>query len=111
MCWLQVLSGDSVIIRAQPRNGPPPEKQVALSSINAPRLGRKTAKEETQDEPWAWESREFLRKLIAGKEVFFSSEVAANSNREYAKIFLDKGEFEILLTIQFLYCLILRYIH
>lgn len=89
----QVLSGDSVIIRAQPRNGPPPEKQVALSSINAPRLGRKTAQEEVRDEAWAWESREFLRKLLVGKDVFFSSEKASNSNREYAKIFLDKGKF------------------
>lgn len=72
---------------------------MALSSINAPRLGRKTAQEEVRDEAWAWESREFLRKLIAGKEVFFCSEKAANSNREYAKIFLDKGVLNLILHV------------
>ena len=38
---LQVLSGDSVIIRGQPKGGPPPERQLNLSGINAPRLGRR----------------------------------------------------------------------
>lgn len=38
---LQVLSGDSVIIREQPRNGPPPEKQICLSNITAPKLARR----------------------------------------------------------------------
>lgn len=36
-----VLSGDTIIIRDQPRGGPPPEKTVSLSGINAPRLGRR----------------------------------------------------------------------
>lgn len=39
--FLQVLSGDSVIIRGQPKGGPPPERQLNLSGINAPRLGRR----------------------------------------------------------------------
>ena len=38
---LQVLAGDSIIVRGQPRGGPPPERQLNLSGINAPRLGRR----------------------------------------------------------------------
>jgi staphylococcal nuclease domain-containing protein 1 len=36
-----VLSGDSVVIRGQPRGGPPPERTLALSYIMAPKLGRR----------------------------------------------------------------------
>lgn len=37
----QVLSGDSIIIRGQPKGGPPPEKYISLSNIQAPRLARR----------------------------------------------------------------------
>lgn len=38
----QVLSGDSIIIRGAPkREGPPPERQLNLASISAPRLARR----------------------------------------------------------------------
>lgn len=49
----QVLSGDSIVIRGVPKGGPPPEKQVNLSNIIAPRLARRPANEnlpETKDE-------------------------------------------------------------
>lgn len=42
--WLdnpQVLSGDAVVIRGQPRGGPPPLRTLALSNITAPRLARR----------------------------------------------------------------------
>lgn len=87
-----MLSGDTVVVRAQPRGGPPPEKQISLSGVTAPRLARKTAQDETRDEPWAWESREFLRKQLVGKEIYFALEDAPNTTRNYGKIFLDKGE-------------------
>ena len=38
---MQVLSGDAVVIRGQPRGGPPPTRTVALSNIMAPRLARR----------------------------------------------------------------------
>ena len=38
---LQVLSGDAVIIRGQPKGGPPPERQICLSNITAPKMARK----------------------------------------------------------------------
>ena len=48
----QVLSADALIIRGQPRGGPPPERQLCLSNITAPRLARRATNNapETKDE-------------------------------------------------------------
>ena len=35
----QVLDGGAVVIRGPPRNGPPAERILALTNIDAPRLG------------------------------------------------------------------------
>nr|CAG4646827.1 EOG090X01F7 [Megafenestra aurita] len=88
-----VLSGDAVIIRGQPKGGPPPERQLNLSGINAPRMGRRGGgnAEETKDEPFAWETREFLRKKLVGKEVVFTVEYKVpSSGREYGFLYLGK---------------------
>uniref|UniRef100_A0A0P5RPB4 Staphylococcal nuclease domain-containing protein 1 n=1 Tax=Daphnia magna TaxID=35525 RepID=A0A0P5RPB4_9CRUS len=88
-----VLSGDSVIIRGQPKGGPPPERQLNLSGINAPRLGRRAggSAEETKDEPFAWDAREYLRKKLVGKEVVFTIEYKVpSSGREYGFLYLGK---------------------
>ncbi|XP_021917779.1 staphylococcal nuclease domain-containing protein 1 isoform X1 [Zootermopsis nevadensis] len=89
---VKVLSGDSVIIRAQPKGGPPPEKPLGLSNIIAPKLGRRAVNnvEETRDEPYAWEAREFLRKKLIGEEVWYTSEKPPNATREYGCIYLGK---------------------
>ena len=48
--------------------------------------------EETKDEPFAWEAREFLRKKLIGKEVVFTVEhKVAASGREYGFLYLGKG--------------------
>lgn len=47
-------------------NGPPPELQLSLASLQAPKLGRGPG---IADEPFAWDSREFLRKKCIGKQV------------------------------------------
>ncbi|XP_061706219.1 staphylococcal nuclease domain-containing protein 1 [Cydia pomonella] len=90
----QVLSGDTIVIRKQPRGGPPPEKVIALSGITAPKLARqRTANNdvESKDEPFAWEAREFLRKKLVGKEVVFTSEKPNNSTtREYGSMWTGK---------------------
>lgn len=39
----QVLSGCAVIVRGQPRGGPPPERQINLSNIRAGALARRAA--------------------------------------------------------------------
>jgi len=78
-----VLDGGAVVIRGQPRNGPPPERILALTNIDAPRLGRRPTQNSaaTEDEPLAWEAREFVRKLCVGKQVF--GHVVHTANREY----------------------------
>lgn len=88
----QVLSGDSVIIRGQPKGGPPPEKTISLSNIVAPKLGRRAISnaEETKDEPYAWEAREFLRKKLIGENVWIIVEKPPNTSREYGCIYLGK---------------------
>ncbi|PSN44950.1 Nuclease domain-containing protein 1 [Blattella germanica] len=53
-------------------------------------LTRRCTGEETKDEPYAWESREFLRKKLVGVEVFFTVEKPPNSNREYGCIYIGK---------------------
>ncbi|XP_018789649.1 PREDICTED: staphylococcal nuclease domain-containing protein 1 [Bactrocera latifrons] len=87
----QVLSGDTVVIRAL-KGAPPPEKQITFSYVLAPKLARRPGAggDETKDEPWAWDSREFLRKKLIGEEVLFSFEKPANSNREYGFVWLGK---------------------
>lgn len=56
----QVLSGCAIIVRGQPRGGPPPERQINLSNIRAGSLARRAAAgqpdaKDTPDEvgaPW-----------------------------------------------------------
>ncbi|KAH7939388.1 hypothetical protein HPB52_011697 [Rhipicephalus sanguineus] len=88
----QVLSGDTVVIRGQPRGGPPPEKTLYISNITAPKLAKRPTETvaETKDEPFAWEAREFLRKKLVGQEVVFSVEYSVN-DRDYVTLYLGKG--------------------
>lgn len=52
-----VLSGDTVILRGKPRsNGPPLERLLALSNVQAPRLGNTTRSDEVR-QIHAFESR------------------------------------------------------
>jgi len=88
-----VMDGGVVVIRGPPRNGPPAERILALTNIDAPKLGRrpivrqgkdgaKTVETEaTPDEPYAWEAREFLRKMLVGKPIL--GHVVHTANREY----------------------------
>lgn len=80
-----VLSGDTVVVR----NARGAERTLSLAFINAPRL--------QADEKSSFESREFLRKLLVGKVVRFSTlysipQKTGGSSREYAIISLQGGE-------------------
>uniref|UniRef100_A0A1B6ECM6 Staphylococcal nuclease domain-containing protein 1 n=1 Tax=Clastoptera arizonana TaxID=38151 RepID=A0A1B6ECM6_9HEMI len=88
----QITSGDVIVIRGTPKGGPPPEKTLALSNIKAPKLAKRAAQrnEESKDEPFAWEAREFLRKKLIGQEVLFTLEKAQNTTREYGVVYLGK---------------------
>lgn len=50
---LQVLSGCAIIVRGQPRGGPPPERQINLSNIRAGSMARRAAQAQpdTKDTP------------------------------------------------------------
>jgi staphylococcal nuclease domain-containing protein 1 len=81
-----VLSGDTVVIVGKAAGGPPPELQVSLSSVIAPKLGRN----ENPDEPFAWSSREFLRELCIGKAVTFEVEYSVPAiSRDFGAVLLD----------------------
>ncbi|XP_062339597.1 LOW QUALITY PROTEIN: staphylococcal nuclease domain-containing protein 1-like [Osmerus eperlanus] len=90
-----VLSGCAIIVRGQPRGGPPPERQINLSNIRTGTLARRAAQsqpdaKDTPDEPWAFQAREFLRKKLIGKEVCFRVASNPSSVREYGSVYLGK---------------------
>ncbi|CAM9317809.1 unnamed protein product [Choristocarpus tenellus] len=82
-----VVSGDTVSLVGHATNGPPPEMQLTLSSLQAPKLGRVPG---VADEPFAFDSREFLRKMCIGKQVTFKVESqAGSSGRNFGWVKLD----------------------
>ncbi|KAF7664239.1 hypothetical protein LDENG_00183980 [Lucifuga dentata] len=90
-----VLSGCAIIVRGQPRGGPPPERQINLSNIRAGAMARRAAQgqpetKDTPDEPFAFQAREFLRKKLIGKEVCFTVEIKTALGREYGMVYLGK---------------------
>lgn len=92
--WLRgkvkaVPSGDTLVIMGITKGDSiPPEKTVTLKHIMAPKLARRDG----DDEPFAWESREYLRKLCIGKEVVFKTDSStAPSGREFASVLLSDG--------------------
>ncbi|KAH9929310.1 transcription factor [Amylocystis lapponica] len=65
-----VISGDSLLLWGKSINGQPPKERVLhLADISAPRMGTSTR----EDEMWAYESREFLRTLVVGKSITFTT--------------------------------------
>lgn len=101
--WLRgivkaVPSGDSLVIMGIPKGDAiPPERTLTLSSLMAPRLARRNG----YDEPFAWESREFLRKLCVGKEVTFRVDYTVSSiGREFATVFVGDKNVGILVVSQ-----------
>ncbi|TFK44793.1 hypothetical protein BDQ12DRAFT_702162 [Crucibulum laeve] len=85
-----VISGDSLVLRGRPgpQGQPPKERVLHLADLAAPRLGTSTR----EDEPWAFESREFLRALAVGKEISFTSIHSLPPNEDVPR---DLGTAEI----------------
>lgn len=62
------------------------EKTLILADVKSPRFGTKDG----EDEKWAFESREFLRKKLIGKTVRFRVDYTVKeTGMNYATIFLD----------------------
>lgn len=88
-----VLSGDTVVLVGKATgNGPPQEIAITLASLQAPRISR--GPQQVTEDPFAWESREFLRKLCIGKSVSFKIiYCVANINRTFGDVFfLNSGD-------------------
>ncbi|KAK2463207.1 hypothetical protein APHAL10511_004862 [Amanita phalloides] len=85
-----VISGDSLVLRtrAAAPGQPPKERVLYLADVTAPRLGSSTR----DDEPWAFESREYLRALAVGKEITFALAHALPPNDDIPR---DIGPAEI----------------
>ncbi|KAF2681764.1 hypothetical protein K458DRAFT_420522 [Lentithecium fluviatile CBS 122367] len=77
-----VLSGDTVILHNI--NNPKQERTLSLAFVTAPRLRREG------DELFAFESRDFLRRLLVGKVVQFRVlyKIPTGANREYGIVSL-----------------------
>ncbi|KAK9475044.1 uncharacterized protein V1510DRAFT_388427 [Dipodascopsis tothii] len=79
------LSGDTLLLTAAkpPAAGQPPaERILSLAYVSAPRIRR-----EDGDEPYAVQSREFLRLLLVGQEVQFQVVYTVpGSGREYGVV-------------------------
>eukprot|EP00033_Pygsuia_biforma_P002658 GCRY01002939.1.p1 GENE.GCRY01002939.1~~GCRY01002939.1.p1 ORF type:complete len:876 (+),score=287.00 GCRY01002939.1:62-2689(+) len=89
-----VPSGDSVVILGNAvKGGLPPEKEITLSGILAPKLARR---ENQVEEPFAFDSREFLRKQCIGKVVTFEIEKKHNPSikRDFGKVLIHKHDGE-----------------
>jgi len=77
---IEVHSGDSLTIQ---KIGSTEEKRVFLAGIRAPKLAPPTSPEKSQ--PYAWEAKEFLRKLVIGKQVTVEIEYTKVPKAEESK--------------------------
>lgn len=72
---------------------PAPQRQLSLAFVNVPRLNSKTG-----DEPGAFQAREFLRKLLVGKQITFTIAYSIpGSQREFGVVRLNGKDVNELL--------------
>ncbi|EUD67209.1 hypothetical protein C922_02359 [Plasmodium inui San Antonio 1] len=92
----QVVSADTYVLAGAKKGGVAQERQVSLACIQCPRLFMKSQNVEKSEEPFAWESREFIRKMIIGKNVTFVVEYIYN-NRTYCSVFYEEQNLSVML--------------
>eukprot|EP01114_Cavostelium_apophysatum_P017323 TRINITY_DN511_c0_g1_i1.p1 TRINITY_DN511_c0_g1~~TRINITY_DN511_c0_g1_i1.p1 ORF type:complete len:1076 (-),score=417.04 TRINITY_DN511_c0_g1_i1:108-3335(-) len=94
-----VLSGDLLIVLRLEPGKPPQEREIALSNVQAPKLGRRNREKKDPDEEFAFASREFLRKQIIGRPAAFTIESkGTKGGREYGVVVVtakDGKELEL----------------
>ncbi|KAK9813035.1 hypothetical protein WJX72_007851 [[Myrmecia] bisecta] len=95
----EVVSGDTVVVMGQPRGGPPPEKRITLASLIAPRLGRRDGS--TPEEPFAWQSREFLRTKAIGQPCVFRVDYTLENipGREFGSVFIGEANENLAMSV------------
>ncbi|KAL0937382.1 tudor domain-containing protein [Colletotrichum truncatum] len=77
-----VLSGDTLVLTAP--NNPKAEKTFSLAYVTAPRLSK------DGDEPFAFQSREYLRELVVGKQIQCTVAYTVPSGREFGTALLSR---------------------
>jgi staphylococcal nuclease domain-containing protein 1 len=88
-----VLSGDTIVV-VHPTKLPPVEKTITIAGISAPRFARK----EKEEEPYAFASREFLRKKCIGKLVKISVlQTNIQTKRDYCIVKADNEDLGLLM--------------
>ena len=82
-----VQSGDCLLLSGKiPKNGDVPEElTLYLTGVQAPHCGNSQKPEE---EAYAWESRDYLRKKLAGKVVTYKVDFKVNE-RSCGQVVLD----------------------
>ena len=95
-----IFSGDTLVVKPLSRSSAPSsesEKRICLNYINAPKLARPPtdsgAGGASVDEPYAFETREFLRKKLVGREISYTIDfVIPQSNRSMCTVYLGKDK-------------------
>ena len=92
----QVQDGGNITIRGQPRNGPPPQEVLALAELDPLRLAKRPTPQVagSNDDPWSWESREFLRKLLIGQSVLWTVTHTIPSGKKFGHILVGSTDPE-----------------
>ena len=84
-----VPSGDTLILSGKiPKNSSlaiPEEHTIILTGINSPKVGNSSKPE---DEPYGFESKEYLRNLLIGKVINYKIDYSQNE-RNYGQIFYN----------------------
>ncbi|KAG8525806.1 uncharacterized protein KY384_000566 [Bacidia gigantensis] len=80
------LSGDTLVLSSV--NNPEQERILSLAFVSAPRLRKEG------DEPFAFRSRDYLRRLTVGKVIQFAVlyTIPTGAKRDYGCVFLQSGE-------------------
>ncbi|KAG9574772.1 Copper, zinc superoxide dismutase, partial [Aureobasidium melanogenum] len=89
-----VLSGDTLVLHNI--KNPSQERTLSLAFVSAPRIRREG------DEPGAFQSRDFVRKLCVGKVVRFAVlyNIPTPSPRDYGVIILQSGQHLLDLVVR-----------
>lgn len=90
-----VLSGDLICISGKlnknDQNDVPEEKNLFLTFVQSPKINSQTTYEE---EPFAWEARNFLRNMLIGKVIKYQIDYK-NGDQNFGQVFLDGKNINI----------------
>jgi staphylococcal nuclease domain-containing protein 1 len=84
-----IVSGDTLLVKSVNEN----ERKISLNYIIAPKLARPVTDTGTSDEPYAFETREYLRKKLIGQEIFYTIDFQIpQTNRLICTVYLGKDK-------------------